>query len=528
MATNPKSGTVRLRWLVDLRWLALAGVTLSATLAAGGLVPGVNIEVTLIAVGLGVVTNLVVWRRIRSHGETDDRHIRQAILDTGALTLVVWAAGGAECPFIAFYVFPVLLAVLVGGAQALWPAGLASATGLGFQFLAVEIPVLRVGEWNPPPPMDIVLASSAVALTVAMVAYFAYHLTHALGQQVTARQEADAMIRSAFDVLDAGIEIVEGRRVVWQNPRATALFGERTDGGWRCPGAAADACGAGGACRDPRTATPNARCEFEHRAVGQDRIYEMLPLPVPSGHQTLVLYFDRTVEIRDQRRLMQTERLASLGRAAHGVAHELNTPLATIQTLSRDVLEVISGLDLPAPTRLDLDESAGIIVEEVQRCRRITHALLGRAEPIDTLPSAPTTVAAAVERAVAVVFPTARDAVEVRLGSLGATQLALDPAVQIFVNLLQNARDANPDGTVIVVGRASSPPRVEVLDDGPGVSAEAERHLFEPFFTTKPPGRGTGLGLYTSYALAKSLEGDLSLGNRGQGGAVATFILPTS
>jgi C4-dicarboxylate-specific signal transduction histidine kinase len=67
---------------------------------------------------------------------------------------------------------------------------------------------------------------------------------------------------------------------------------------------------------------------------------------------------------------------------------------------------------------------------------------------------------------------------------------------------------------------------VEVLDDGPGVSAEAERHLFEPFFTTKPPGRGTGLGLYTSYALAKSLAGDLSLGNRRERGAVAAFILP--
>jgi signal transduction histidine kinase len=359
-----------------------------------------------------------------------------------------------------------------------------------------------------------------------MVAYFAFHLTHALGQQVTARQEADAMIRSAFDVLDAGIEIVEGRRVVWQNPRAAALFGVRTEGGWRCPGAAEDACGAGGACRAPRAVSPNARCEFELRTDGLDRIYEMLPFPVPSGLQTLVLYFDRTVEIQDQRRLMQTERLASLGRAVHGVAHELNTPLATIQTLSRDILEVINGLELPASARLDLDESAGIIVEEIQRCRRITHALLGRAEPIDTLPSAPTTVAAAVERAIAVVFPKACDTVEVRLGPLGAMHLALDPAVQIFVNLLQNARDANPGGTITVVGRASSPPRVEVLDDGPGVSAEAERHLFEPFFTTKPPGRGTGLGLYTSYALAKSLAGDLSLGNRRERGAVAAFILP--
>jgi len=528
MSTNFTSAAARLRWLVDLRWLALAGVTFSAMLAAGGLVPGVNVQVTLLAVGLGVVTNLVVWRRTRSHGETDDRHIRQALLDTGALTLVVWAAGGAECPFIAFYVFPVLLAVLVGGAEALWPAGLASAAGLAFQFVSLRVPALQVGQWNPTPPMDLVLAGCAVIFTVSMVAYFALHLTHALRQQTTARQESDAMVRSAFDVLDAAIELIETRKIIWQNPEAESLFGPRAEVEWACPGDPRNADGEPEPGLDTVLQNPTTRYEFEYVRDGRGYIYDLLSFPVPGGQRTLLFYFDRTRQIRDQRRLMQTERLASLGRAVHGVAHELNTPLATIQTLSRDVLDVINGLGLAAPVRADLTESAGIIVEEVQRCRRITHALLGRAEPIDTLKSEPTTIAAAVERAVAVVFPKAKSRVTVALGAVGPIEMPLDPMVQIFVNLLQNARDTKPGGQIEVVGCDTHPARVEVLDHGPGLSSKAQRHLFEPFFSTKPPGRGTGLGLYTSYTLAKSLGGDLSLGNQAGGGAVAAFILPQS
>jgi len=528
MSTNFTSTTARLRWLVGLRWLALAGVTFSAMLATGGLVPGVNVEVTLLAVALGVVTNLMVWRRTRSHGETDDRHIRQALLDTGALTLVIWAAGGAECPFIAFYVFPVLLAVLVGGAEALWPAGLASASGLAFQFLSLQIPALQVGKWNPKPPMDLVLAGGAVFLTVSMVAYFAFHLTHALRQQTTARQESDAMVRSAFDVLDAGIELIETRRIIWQNPEAESLFGPRIEEAWVCPGDPRDSEGNSQPSLDQVLSNPTTRFEFEYVKDGREYIYDMLSFPVSGGQRTLLFYFDRTRQIRDQRLLMQTERLASLGRAVHGVAHELNTPLATIQTLSRDVLDVLNGLAVAPSIRADLMESADIIVEEVQRCRRITHALLGRAEPITTLESEPTTVSAAVERAVTVVFPKAKARVAVALGPVGDLRTPLDPMVQIFVNLLQNARDARPDGEIRIVGSDSGLLKVEVLDRGPGLTVQAERHLFEPFFSTKPPGRGTGLGLYTSYALAKSLGGDLSLENRTGGGVVATVILPQS
>ena len=67
---------------------------------------------------------------------------------------------------------------------------------------------------------------------------------------------------------------------------------------------------------------------------------------------------------------------------------------------------------------------------------------------------------------------------------------------------------------------------IQVRGTGLGITPATAQRLFEPFFTTKPPGRGTGLGLYTSYALAKSLGGELSLVNHPDGGVIATLALP--
>lgn len=516
----------RLQWLIRLRWLALAGVSLGAGLAAAGLVPGVNTEVVAAAVAVGVLTNLFFAWRGRQRGETDDRHVGQAVLDTGALTLVIWAAGGADCPFLVFYVFPVLLAALLGGRAALWPTGAACAVGIAFQFAAARADWLRVGTWDPIAPYDRALAVGALALTVGMAAYFATRLSDALRRQMTARQAADAMLRLAFDGLDAGVEVIEGDTITLQNHRAARLFGGRIGERWRCPGRRDGRCVAGGACDGGMP----ERCQFtraDDGGRGPEQIYEMLALALPEPRRMMALYVERTAEVLGQRRLMLTERLASLGRAVQGVAHELNTPLATIQTLGRDVLDAIGVGPVPAEVRADIDESARMIVDEVQRCRRITHALLGRVSQLDALPAtgeAP--VGAAVERAIAVVFTHARDRVQIDLGGVAGALLPLDPLVQIFVNLLQNAGDADPRGPITVTGYRGQALRIEVRDRGPGLDPEAARHLFEPFFTTKPPGRGTGLGLYTSYALARKLGGELSLTDHPEGGALATLTLP--
>ena len=543
-------GQTRLKWLIQLRWAALGGVSLAATLAAMGLVPGVNVRLVAAAVLLGVLTNVVLTRHSRQSTRTDERHLGQALLDTGALTLVVWAAGGADCPFIGFYAFPMLLAALLGDRPALWPTGLATAAGLGFQLAATHYPALAVGHWDPSPRVDALLGWVATVLSVAGVAYFAKVFSESIRAQARARQDADTLLRLSLEGLDVGLEVIEGNRVVWQNAEAVALMGLRAGLDWKC-------CGSGGHC------TPGAcefgpghegrrRCQFPVRAPGTEdapgteRIFEMLVFPL-SEHEparVMILYLDRTSELVAQRHLVFTERLASLGRTVQGVAHELNTPLATIQTLARDMTDVLdAGGPGSAVDRADLLDSGRLIVAEVDRCRRITHALLGRVETAREGP-ADEPLGATVQRAIAVVFPHDRTRVEVELAAgVASLRVPLDPIVQVLVNLLQNARDAsrlntpgdeNPLETrttariAVRARRADDGVEITISDDGPGLVAEVAGHLFEPFFTTKPPGQGTGLGLYTSYTLVQGIGGRLTLENRPAGGAVATLTLPAA
>lgn len=550
----PLESHARLRWLSRLRWLALFGVSLATVAGRAGLVPGINLPAMIGAVVLGIGADTWVRWRSRRRGDTDDRHLGQALLDTAVLTLVIWAAGGSECPFLPFYMFPVLLAALLGGPGAVWPTGAASAFGLAFQVAAVYVPGLRIGRWNPSTPFDQILETVAVMITVAMAAYFAVRFTDALRHQMRARRELDTILRVAIDHLGAGVEIVDNGHVTWQNPLAERLFGRRTEQRWRWPDRTADAAEPGDAT-DPRPATdpPTAQLEAEDRPLpteatrqeftlpaedGPERIYELHVFPLPESRRFLALSLDRTRAVLDQRRLMLTERLASLGRTVQGVAHELNTPLATIQTLGRDVVDVVDTAGLPDAVRTDLAESANMIVAEVQRCRRITHALLGRVDRFDARDGAEASLVEAIERAAAVVFTSARHRVSLHFepGTERARR-PLDPVVQIFVNLLQNARDAAPEDAVTLraelrsAGLESGLPvaeavRIQVRDQGPGLTEGALKHLFEPFFTTKPPGRGTGLGLYTSYGLARSLGAELSLDNHPEGGAVATLLVP--
>jgi C4-dicarboxylate-specific signal transduction histidine kinase len=101
-----------------------------------------------------------------------------------------------------------------------------------------------------------------------------------------------------------------------------------------------------------------------------------------------------------------------------------------------------------------------------------------------------------------------------------------------MVNLLQNAHDAVGEGSggSVRVSARRHGHRTEIVidDDGVGVPETVQRRLFEPFATTKPPGKGTGLGLYTSYMLVTAMRGSLALENRPEGGARAVVSLPAA
>jgi C4-dicarboxylate-specific signal transduction histidine kinase len=224
--------------------------------------------------------------------------------------------------------------------------------------------------------------------------------------------------------------------------------------------------------------------------------------------------------------LLRTERLATVGRLAAGVAHEVGNPLGAIGGYAELARARLAGRGGDAEL-LDWMER---IAAETLRIDRIVRELLDFARASSpTL--APVEVGAALEAALrlAQVQPRFRD-VEVTLDHPPALPRVLGDEGrlgQVFLNLLLNAGDAmGGSGPLRIAARdAGEEVEVEVADRGPGIGEADLPRIFDPFFTTKPPGEGTGLGLSVCHSIVESFGGRVSAANREGGGAVFTVRL---
>jgi signal transduction histidine kinase len=240
---------------------------------------------------------------------------------------------------------------------------------------------------------------------------------------------------------------------------------------------------------------------------------------------------DANAELRSARAgLDRAERLASAGRLAAGVAHEVGNPMGALLGFL-DLAQRDPGL-APA-TR----EHLGRASQQVERVRRILRQLLEFSRPAVPAAPGPVDLLAAAEEAAALVVAQRRYAslrVQVVREAEPPPALADRGVVaQVLLNLLLNAADAalsGGQGRVLVLVRAATsarrpgdrgaeaagrraPDAVEcvVADDGCGIAEEDRERIFDPFFTTKGPGEGTGLGLSNSLRLAEEMAGALEL-----------------
>ncbi|MBX3275663.1 MAG: hypothetical protein KF729_35715 [Sandaracinaceae bacterium] len=543
----------RLRWIIRLRWIALAGIVGAGALSALGFYPGVAWWVLFGTAGCAGVYNLVLHHRHRAEPTGGaDRAVRQAIVDMAMLTIVLWAAGGMRTPFIGYYVFHVAIVGILGGKNATVTAAFAALAGSGLLLVTEHVPALQIGRWDPAWPWDLVAEIAAFVTTVGAVAYLVTHAVEELRRREGALAKARAsaalelkVLTNTLDELDAGLEVVDEEGVVlWRNKRAEQLAPDVPESHWACPGEERN-CeqDVTGVCpmRAARGHGESGHCRFAANLDGVERVYEMnvYPLgPGPDGTPRIMnLYVDRSDTLVAERRLILAERLASLGRVTQGVAHELNTPLATIRTLSADMLAALRAAPREGEAGAlyaDLEESAALVHDETRRLGKITQGLLTGRDLTASDVTGTVPLAAVVERARALVFAGAREGFPVVVEDLAEHAVTADPdhLVQVMVNLLQNAYDAVKEagaGGVRVHARRAGP-GVEILidDDGPGLPESIRARLFEPFATSKPPGKGTGLGLYTSYMLVDAMHGTLSLEPREGGGARATVGLPAA
>ena len=225
-----------------------------------------------------------------------------------------------------------------------------------------------------------------------------------------------------------------------------------------------------------------------------------------------------------EQQMIITERLASLGTLATGVAHEINNPLAIIRESAGWMRQLFAKDELKdMPRHQDIVKALDKVENSVERASRITHQLLGFVGKSESRVSK-VDLADLAEEALQLIIHEAhnRDIQIIRQMEPPPEMIWSDAYQirQVLLNLLTNAMHAvNSKGAItLAVEDVDSHQVITVSDTGPGIARENLAKIFEPFFSTKPPGQGTGLGLFVSRGIVEKLGGTIEVASRiGQG-----------
>ena len=236
---------------------------------------------------------------------------------------------------------------------------------------------------------------------------------------------------------------------------------------------------------------------------------------------------ERTKELTEmQAHLFESEKLASLGKLAAGIAHEINNPLGGILIYSHLMLE---DTDKNSPHYENLKK----VVKETSRCKDIVKGLLEFARPKEpemTLIS----INEIVERSLAIMERQAlfqNITIEKKYAS-DMPKIVADSAQlqQVFMNIILNAAEAMDGNGVLTLSTSLNRDKTQIevnfSDTGHGIKEEDKKRLFEPFFSTKEVGEGTGLGLSISYSIIQKHRGTIEVQSQPGKGSTFTVKLP--
>ena len=232
--------------------------------------------------------------------------------------------------------------------------------------------------------------------------------------------------------------------------------------------------------------------------------------------------------------VIQSERLAAVGRLAAGVAHEINNPLAAIAEVAGYLEDILGGIIQVDREKLEreLHEGLSTITAQVNRCSSITHRLLGFARKSEARVEV-ADVNAALEEILPFLEKEARMAgvkihrdypAEIPRVSIEEVQLE-----EILINLITNAIQAMTERGYGNMWITASPEEGRVIlsvrDDGPGIDEKVRDRILDPFVSSKPRGLGTGLGLSICYGIIKRYDGDIRVESKPGEGATFQVVL---
>ena len=227
-----------------------------------------------------------------------------------------------------------------------------------------------------------------------------------------------------------------------------------------------------------------------------------------------------------QEALVRSEKLASMGQLAAGIAHEVNNPLGVVIMYAHFLMEQLG-------ERPEYRDDLVMVVEQADRCKKIVAGLLDFARQ-NKVEHDRIHFADLVQKAMRGVPPPVNVELEVA-STMADPMVEVDPdqLTQVLINLVTNAYAAMPDGGSLRVTTRDDGERVDlvVTDTGVGIPPEHFPKLFEPFFTTKKGGKGTGLGLAVTYGIVKMHRGDIKVQSntdpaKGPTGTTFTVSLP--